>query len=86
MRNGFIYHIPCFTELAFTTSHCSKFIFVKEMRDLVLMEKSNVIQCFQELVLPVTTMARNFEKLRRWENPYLTISYLGLAYAIIFRY
>ncbi|XP_021867053.1 uncharacterized protein [Spinacia oleracea] len=43
------------------------------------------IDLFKELVLPVTTMARNFEKLRRWENPYLTISYLGLAYAIIFR-
>lgn len=43
------------------------------------------IDLFKELVLPLTIMARNIEKLRRWENPFLTISFLGLAYAIIFR-
>lgn len=43
------------------------------------------IDLFKELVLPLTIMARNFQMLRRWENPFLTISFLGLAYAIIFR-
>ncbi|XP_021724491.1 uncharacterized protein LOC110691843 isoform X1 [Chenopodium quinoa] len=43
------------------------------------------IDLFKELVLPLTIMARNFEKLRHWDNPFLTISVLGLAYAIIFR-
>ncbi|KAL2938664.1 CMRF35-like molecule 8 [Bienertia sinuspersici] len=43
------------------------------------------IDLFKELVLPLSIMAGNVEKLRRWENPFLTISFLGLAYTVIFR-
>ncbi|TQD99964.1 hypothetical protein C1H46_014468 [Malus baccata] len=39
----------------------------------------------QELLFPLTITVRNFEKLRRWEEPYLTISFLALAYTVIFR-
>lgn len=45
----------------------------------------NNIDLFKELVLPVTIIARNFEKLRRWEEPLMTISILALMYTIIFR-
>ncbi|XP_019440385.1 PREDICTED: uncharacterized protein LOC109345689 isoform X3 [Lupinus angustifolius] len=43
------------------------------------------IDLFKELMLPFTLTARNFEKLRRWEEPHLTVAFLGLAYTIIFR-
>ncbi|XP_021286870.1 uncharacterized protein LOC110418460 isoform X1 [Herrania umbratica] len=43
------------------------------------------IDLFKELVLPLTITARNFERLRRWEEPHLTLSFLGFAYTIIFR-
>lgn len=43
------------------------------------------IDLFKELILPLSSMVRSFEKLRRWENPYMTVAFLGLAYAIIFR-
>lgn len=39
----------------------------------------------QELMLPFVVMANNFEKLRRWEDPYLTVSFLAFAYTVIFR-
>lgn len=37
-------------------------------------------------MVPFTITAKNFEKLRRWEEPYLTVSFLAFAYTIIFRY
>ncbi|KAG4209602.1 hypothetical protein ERO13_A03G211100v2 [Gossypium hirsutum] len=43
------------------------------------------IDLFKELLLPFTITARNFEKLRRWEEPHLTLSFLAFAYTIIFR-
>ncbi|KAK8626653.1 hypothetical protein V6N13_134287 [Hibiscus sabdariffa] len=43
------------------------------------------IDLFKELILPFTTTARNFEKLRRWEEPHLTLSFLTFVYTIIFR-
>ncbi|XP_062177104.1 uncharacterized protein LOC133882031 isoform X3 [Alnus glutinosa] len=43
------------------------------------------IDLFKELLLPLTITAKNFEKLRRWEEPYLTVSFLAFAYTIIFR-
>ncbi|KAG9444020.1 hypothetical protein H6P81_015360 [Aristolochia fimbriata] len=43
------------------------------------------IDLFKELMLPFVVMAQNFEKLRRWEEPHLTISFLIFAYTIIFR-
>lgn len=45
----------------------------------------NNIDLFKELVLPLTIIARNFEKLRRWEEPLMTISILALTYTIILR-
>ena len=36
-------------------------------------------------MLPLAITAKNFQKLRRWEEPYLTISFLAFAYTIIFR-
>ncbi|KAM1014553.1 hypothetical protein ACFX2C_044522 [Malus domestica] len=43
------------------------------------------IDLFKELLFPLTITVRNFEKLRRWEEPYLTISFLASAYTVIFR-
>ncbi|CAN4108072.1 unnamed protein product [Withania somnifera] len=43
------------------------------------------IDLFKELVFPLTVMVKNFEKLRHWEDPLLTASFLALAYTIIFR-
>jgi hypothetical protein len=39
----------------------------------------------QELIFPITLTVENFEKLRHWEEPHLTIGFLGLAYTMIFR-
>ncbi|XP_022762892.1 uncharacterized protein LOC111308656 isoform X6 [Durio zibethinus] len=43
------------------------------------------IDLFKELILPFIITARNFEKLRRWEEPHLTLSFLAFVYTIIFR-
>ncbi|KAL4035287.1 hypothetical protein IC575_003968 [Cucumis melo] len=43
------------------------------------------IDLFKELLLPVTMIAKTFEKLRRWEQPHLSISFLAVSYTIIFR-
>ncbi|XVF00723.1 hypothetical protein REPUB_Repub04eG0026000 [Reevesia pubescens] len=43
------------------------------------------IDLIKELILPFTITARNFEKLRRWEEPHLTLSFLAFAYTTIFR-
>lgn len=45
----------------------------------------NNIDLFKELVFPLMIIAGNFEKLRHWEEPYMTISFLALTYTIIFR-
>ncbi|TYH88887.1 hypothetical protein ES332_D01G219600v1 [Gossypium tomentosum] len=43
------------------------------------------IDLFKELILPFALIARNFEKLKRWEEPHLTLSFLAFTYTIIFR-
>jgi hypothetical protein len=43
------------------------------------------IDLFKELVLPLTITAKKFEKLRCWEEPHLTVSFLAFTYAVIFR-
>ncbi|CDO97535.1 unnamed protein product [Coffea canephora] len=43
------------------------------------------IDLFKELILPLTIMANNFERLRRWEEPLVTTSFLVFVYTIIFR-
>ncbi|ESQ28076.1 hypothetical protein EUTSA_v10018126mg [Eutrema salsugineum] len=43
------------------------------------------IDLFKELILPLTIAATKFEKLRRWEEPYMTVSFLAFASTIIFR-
>ncbi|KAI3805125.1 hypothetical protein L1987_27198 [Smallanthus sonchifolius] len=43
------------------------------------------IDLFKELVLPLTVIAKNFGKLRRWEEPHLTASFLAFVYALIYR-
>ncbi|KAK9286580.1 hypothetical protein L1049_014979 [Liquidambar formosana] len=43
------------------------------------------IDLFKELMLPLSVIAKNFEKLRCWEEPQLTVSFLAFAYTIIFR-
>lgn len=43
------------------------------------------IDLFKELVFPLTVAAKNFEKLKRWEEPHLTASFLAFVYAVIFR-
>lgn len=43
------------------------------------------IDLFKELMLPLTVIAKNFERLRRWEEPHLTISFLAFSYLVIFR-
>lgn len=39
----------------------------------------------QEIMLPLTIVVKNFEKLRRWEEPYLTISFLAFSYTVTLR-
>ncbi|KAL1820645.1 hypothetical protein ACET3Z_015514 [Daucus carota] len=43
------------------------------------------IDLFKELALPLTVIANNFNKLKRWEEPYLTASFLAITYTLIFR-
>ncbi|XP_020534678.2 uncharacterized protein LOC105633378 [Jatropha curcas] len=43
------------------------------------------IDLFKELIFPLTMAAKNFEKLRRWEEPHLTIFFLAFGYSVIFR-
>ncbi|KAL9448283.1 hypothetical protein AB3S75_015705 [Citrus x aurantiifolia] len=43
------------------------------------------IDLFKELLLPLSITVKNFEKLKRWEEPPLTVSFLVFAYTIIFR-
>ncbi|KAI4296262.1 hypothetical protein L6164_036235 [Bauhinia variegata] len=43
------------------------------------------IDLFKELMLPLTITARNFDKLRRWEKPHMTVAFLTFAYSLIFR-
>ncbi|KAL1289696.1 hypothetical protein HN51_058098 [Arachis hypogaea] len=43
------------------------------------------VDLFKELFFPFTLTVRNFEKLRRWEEPPLTVAFLSLTYTIIFR-
>lgn len=43
------------------------------------------IDLFKELMLPFIVTAKNIEKLRCWEEPHLTVSFLAFIYAIIFR-
>ncbi|KAL6010739.1 hypothetical protein ACLOJK_001181 [Asimina triloba] len=43
------------------------------------------IDLFKELMLPFWATAKSFDKLRRWEEPHLTVSFLAFAYTIIFR-
>ncbi|XP_015893663.2 uncharacterized protein LOC107427789 isoform X2 [Ziziphus jujuba] len=43
------------------------------------------IDLFKELLFPLTVTVQSFEKLRRWEEPHLTVSFLAIAYTIIFR-
>ncbi|XP_031394414.1 uncharacterized protein LOC116205867 isoform X1 [Punica granatum] len=45
----------------------------------------NNIDLFKEIMLPLTIVVKNFEKLRRWEEPYLTVSFLAFSYTIIIR-
>ncbi|KAK4802205.1 hypothetical protein SAY86_000408 [Trapa natans] len=45
----------------------------------------NNIDLFKEIMLPLTVVVNNFEKLRRWEEPYLTFSFLAISYTIILR-
>ncbi|XP_047173383.1 uncharacterized protein LOC124841199 isoform X5 [Vigna umbellata] len=43
------------------------------------------IDLFKELMFPFAMIVKNFEKLRHWEEPHLTIAFLGLTYTIIYR-
>nr|XP_043624074.1 uncharacterized protein LOC122595713 [Erigeron canadensis] len=43
------------------------------------------IDLFKELLLPLTMTVKSFEKLRRWEEPHLTASFLTIMYALIYR-
>ncbi|XP_004485508.1 uncharacterized protein [Cicer arietinum] len=43
------------------------------------------IDLFKELIFPITLTVKSFEKLRHWEEPPLTVGFLGLAYTLIFR-
>lgn len=43
------------------------------------------IDLFKELIFPITLTVKNFEKLRHWEEPHLTVGFLGLSYTLIFR-
>ncbi|XP_038987907.1 uncharacterized protein LOC120112473 isoform X1 [Phoenix dactylifera] len=43
------------------------------------------IDLFKELMLPFVVVAKKFDKLKCWEEPRLTITFLVFAYTIIFR-
>ncbi|XP_020247230.1 uncharacterized protein LOC109824988 isoform X2 [Asparagus officinalis] len=43
------------------------------------------IDLFKELMLPCMVVAKRFDKLRRWEEPRWTVSFLLFAYTVIFR-
>ncbi|KAK7412070.1 hypothetical protein VNO78_03516 [Psophocarpus tetragonolobus] len=43
------------------------------------------IDLFKELMFPFALIVKNFEKLRHWEEPHLTLAFLGLTYSIIYR-
>lgn len=43
------------------------------------------IDLFKELMFPLMIIVNNFEKLRCWEEPLMTIAFLSLTYTIIFR-
>ncbi|KAK7302436.1 hypothetical protein RJT34_13326 [Clitoria ternatea] len=43
------------------------------------------IDLFKELMFPFTLAVKNFEKLRRWEEPHLTFTFLGFTYTVIYR-
>ncbi|KAF6139502.1 hypothetical protein GIB67_005139 [Kingdonia uniflora] len=43
------------------------------------------IDLFQELMVPLTGIAKSFEELRRWKKPHRTVFFLAFAYTIIFR-
>ncbi|KAI0526752.1 hypothetical protein KFK09_002343 [Dendrobium nobile] len=43
------------------------------------------IDLFKELVLPCTILAQKLDKLRRWEEPIWTLSFLVVVYVLIFR-
>ncbi|KAL9682607.1 hypothetical protein QQ045_014409 [Rhodiola kirilowii] len=43
------------------------------------------IDLFKELMLPLSIIAKYFERLRHWEDPPSTVTFLVLAYTIIFR-
>ncbi|KAF8019457.1 hypothetical protein BT93_G0212 [Corymbia citriodora subsp. variegata] len=45
----------------------------------------NNIDLFKEVIFPLTMAIRSFERLRRWEEPHITISFLACAYTLIFR-
>ncbi|XP_028788128.1 uncharacterized protein LOC114744111 isoform X1 [Neltuma alba] len=43
------------------------------------------IDLFKELMFPLSLTVRNFEKLRRWEEPQMTVAFLGVVYTVISR-
>lgn len=43
------------------------------------------IDLFKELILPFAVIATNFRKLICWEKPSFTISFLGIAYTLIYK-
>lgn len=43
------------------------------------------IDLFKELIRPCVVIAKNFDRLKRWEKPHLTISFLAFVYIVIFR-
>ncbi|KAI4367108.1 hypothetical protein MLD38_022880 [Melastoma candidum] len=45
----------------------------------------NNIDLFKEIILPLTSAIRSFQRLRRWEDPRHTTIFLGLTYTLIFR-
>ncbi|KAK6121028.1 hypothetical protein DH2020_045218 [Rehmannia glutinosa] len=55
--------------------------------DMNLIEKAAMTcrEKYRELVLPLTLTARNFERLRRWDDPLVTASFLALTHTLIFR-
>ncbi|KAK1404095.1 hypothetical protein POM88_003700 [Heracleum sosnowskyi] len=43
------------------------------------------IDLFKEPALPLTVIAKIFNKLKRWEEPYLTASFLAITYTLVLR-
>ncbi|KAI9087193.1 hypothetical protein K1719_030828 [Acacia pycnantha] len=43
------------------------------------------IDLFKELMFPLSLTVRNFEKLRRWEEPHMTVAFLAVFYTVIVR-